>query len=741
MNGNRWVRISIAILLVLAGCSQDAPEQTAGPTPLIPPNGEALAQLAGIGSLYSGTVVDAKNLDIRVAQAPVAAPTPDGVLAIGQGMRVDVDDRFSGRFEVRLTLPPEPDGEAIPGVLHIADDGSVSVEPGLWDPKTNEIIVQVAEFSDRFGVWWDPRNWGEEVIQAGQGAWDFVVDWTTGRTDPPPCRQPAPRWSSVATSELSSVHVCLQSNPAADGIERAELFLKGNRNTLQLITVPAVANDYLWVENQPQALRTFLASFGQVDPATNILLVGGDSMSIGFRQPDFDLDIEMRSYLTWPIVIVNPLAGLLGGIRGNELQAAMLATWACVNQVGNADLIRLDVVPGGFSNRADFVGSMVKCALELASNPSLAISVFDELMTGLQLSVVDRNGLLGNARTGLDRIEPIASRLARVLAIGGVVTNAWDGIFDGLAEGQVSLTLTGSRGSAAPTERITISAVSDNGRARPDLAVRDVSGAASCSAGSSGVGDGAAYRCVSGSTIYDPCWADATTAPNVSVVCLTEPWSTTATRLYLGSALESPLTDDPNDGFPWGMALASGERCVALQGSRDVIGDRVIDYYCGEGNPVVLRGLNRDAASWRADLARYVNGAYLAQGSRAIRTVWYGESGPGGAAGRNATMAAPAADARQFLTRFLDSWWQGQAAELSAFATPEALGQFEPSPAGWVEYSLNWRSECALRSTGTGTCGIGLISPEGGGVSYSVSYGQTANGLRITGFEFIGGGA
>lgn len=113
----------------------------------------------------------------------------------------------------------------------------------------------------------------------------------------------------------------MQSNPADDGAEWVELFLKSNRNGLQLLALPSVTKDFVWVEDQPDWIRPVFAAFvgvdpfgGGLDPATNILLTGGGSMSVGFRRPEFDMDFDMRSYLTWPLIIANPVADLLGGL-------------------------------------------------------------------------------------------------------------------------------------------------------------------------------------------------------------------------------------------------------------------------------------------------------------------------------------------------------------------------------------------------------------------------------------------
>jgi hypothetical protein len=443
-----------ALVAGAVACGDDGQDRGAqdqgGRDGSVEPTGDLVADVADVGAVYGGTVTNVGDLHVTASEAHnTPASPPVGVTDVGPGLHVEVDGAPQGRLELRLRLPTEPDGGAIPGVLHVHDDGTVTVQPGLFDPVSNEIVLWVSEFSDFFGGWWNPANWVEEVFQVGQGAWDAVADWMTGRTDPPPCGD-APPWARVQTSELSSVHVCLQANPADDGTERAELFVKSNRNTAQLITLPAGA-DYVWVENQPDWMRGPLVegfNVGNADPVdgdTHVVLLGGQSMSVGFRQPEVSTSVDMLAYRTWPMVIINPVLGLLGGIEGNRAEAMMLAVQACVHDVAGIEIARLDIWPAAYDSRLDFVGSMAKCAFELAQHPDIAIAGFDEMLRGAGLSAADRNRVLARLRTGLDQVEATAGRLAKALIVGAVTTNAWDNAFDTLADGRITVAFTGRR--------------------------------------------------------------------------------------------------------------------------------------------------------------------------------------------------------------------------------------------------------------------------------------------------------
>ncbi len=455
-----WVVIVASITVATACGSDDAEDDNdsgdegAGQ---VGPIGDVLVEVEGAGAIHEGAASNAADLD--VGAEGVAPPTdglPGDVMSLGRGLRVAVSGAPNGPLELRLQLPAEPEGGGMPAALHVRDDGTMAVQPGLYDPATNELVVWTDDFSDWFGGWWNPANWLEETIQVGQGVFDQVADWATGRTDPPACDdgEGQPDWARVATAELASVHVCLQPNEE-NGDVRAELYLKSNRNTLQLVTLPAGA-DYVWVQDQPEWMRPILVdafNVGDLDPVdgdTHVLLVGGKAMSIGFRQPEYDLSIDVLAYRSWPLAVVNPLLGLLGvvGEDAEGIEAMALAAQSCVHGVAGISIQQLDVVPEGYESRADLLQRMAGCSLELVSTPDLAIGTFDEILGEAGMAATTRNQALGRLRNGLDRLQGSASRLLRVLGRARVVANVWDHVFDSLAEGRVTVTMAGRRGPA-----------------------------------------------------------------------------------------------------------------------------------------------------------------------------------------------------------------------------------------------------------------------------------------------------
>ena len=149
-----------------------------------------------------------------------------------------------------------------------------------------------------------------------------------------------------------------------------------------------------------------------------------------------------------------------------------------------------------------------------------------------------------------------------------------------------------------------------------------------CEPGSDSV-PGPVYRCFSGNKVIDPCWADS--ALPGSVLCMQRPWERTVLRLDTEQPLEPSSEPVPRGlGFPWGVKLANGERCVAAQGAHDQFRGRVVDYGCGTRfHLVLLRGMHKAREPWSFDSAIWTGSRYVPGPRETVRTAWYGGPAPG----------------------------------------------------------------------------------------------------------------
>lgn len=137
---------------------------------------EPLVEVEGTGSIGRGSTDVRSPSALDVSEVAWSGELPAGVLAVGSGLRVRVlQADVQGQFDVRLALPAAPQADAVPGVILIADDGSMSIEAGRFDPATNSVVVHTSQFPDRFGAWWDSRYWVGQVVQVSEGMWGVVA--------------------------------------------------------------------------------------------------------------------------------------------------------------------------------------------------------------------------------------------------------------------------------------------------------------------------------------------------------------------------------------------------------------------------------------------------------------------------------------------------------------------------------------------------------------------------------------
>jgi hypothetical protein len=177
----------------------------------------------------------------------------------------------------------------------------------------------------------------------------------------------------------------------------------------------------------------------------------------------------------------------------------------------------------------------------------------------------------------------------------------------------------GAPAGATPTAIVMVSPLGADGRPRPGLRITEALAGGQCTAGGSSLVRGAA-RCFAGDDVLDPCWADP--AQGSGGVCLSDPFAPDeAVRLSAATGLTG-RPGAPDLDRPWGLQLATGERCVQSTGAHSVVGDAIVDYRCGE-SLVLLRGIDRTGAVWTVRTATCCT-APRPGAPAAIATAWYG---------------------------------------------------------------------------------------------------------------------
>jgi hypothetical protein len=102
-----------------------------------------------------------------------------------------------------------------------------------------------------------------------------------------------------------------------------------------------------------------------------------------------------------------------------------------------------------------------------------------------------------------------------------------------------------------------------------------------CWTSSIAVPSSVAYRCMSDSFIYDPCFAPETKT-FAHLACMVTPWSK-VTRFDLTSPV--PKSARHANGKPWAWAyqLNNGVRCITETGTGELVDNVALNYYCVPG--------------------------------------------------------------------------------------------------------------------------------------------------------------
>ncbi len=167
--------------------------------------------------------------------------------------------------------------------------------------------------------------------------------------------------------------------------------------------------------------------------------------------------------------------------------------------------------------------------------------------------------------------------VAVVTCLGGVAPSA----VAAAAPSTVERTAPSAAATGSPrTKTETVNPWAANGKLKTGLKVAG-SVRGTCWTNSIAVSSSDAYRCMSKSFIYDPCFAPGTKT-FTQLACMAAPWSRVV-RFDLTAAIPK-VARHPN-GKPWVWAdlLANGVRCITDTGTGTVVDKVVMNYYCVPG--------------------------------------------------------------------------------------------------------------------------------------------------------------
>ena len=129
-----------------------------------------------------------------------------------------------------------------------------------------------------------------------------------------------------------------------------------------------------------------------------------------------------------------------------------------------------------------------------------------------------------------------------------------------------------------------------------------------------------AWRCTAGNRILDPCIGSAQSGRRLA--CFAAPWENRIVLLHLTRPL--PLSEGNQDqspeGNPWGVELASRERCTLETGAEGIVNGRPVTYNCVHRG-VILGSIDQRRPIWRAWFKREVDSGRVIRVN--VRIAWY----------------------------------------------------------------------------------------------------------------------
>lgn len=204
-------------------------------------------------------------------------------------------------------------------------------------------------------------------------------------------------------------------------------------------------------------------------------------------------------------------------------------------------------------------------------------------------------GMRGSRRALAPMLSALAAVLVAVITLGGCATAPHHGA------GGAPLTSAPGTGGAAPVGLGPSGSPSTSAAAAVQTTMKEFApldatgrvttaahrgGDGSCFATSIAVPLAGVYRCLSGNTILDPCFAPARETTPATVVCYADPWSA-GTVLTLAGGLPR-YAPDLTEGNPWAIELGTGARCIAITGTVTSVGNIDLTYSCDDGSSAGL---------------------------------------------------------------------------------------------------------------------------------------------------------
>ena len=327
---------------------------------------------------------------------------------------------------VSFPAPESPAGksgrQALPAAVHVGGDGEAAYQSVTR--KGDRFTLTTDDFSFWAPGWLNPGQWVKDLFGS-------VGRSLGGTQKAPDCTDAQMSWATLVNGS-AMIHTCLKDNRNDQGISRAELFAKSNRNYWMKVPVPAGA-DYEWREGADTLLGQGVPWFtGDRDEQ---LLAPGEQMSAGYLRPNLDQTLQLTPYSDLETLALSTTLGLASQ-AGADGRAGFAMLWAVKSCA--------DKVPSGTPTAGD-VAKVVVCVFadalpQLADDKKAVAAAYSMLELSPRTYAPEGVKALTDTAKTLQLLGKAVKAVALLQIIQGLVVQIVDGV-DEASSGRKSASL------------------------------------------------------------------------------------------------------------------------------------------------------------------------------------------------------------------------------------------------------------------------------------------------------------
>ncbi|MBN6034062.1 hypothetical protein [Amycolatopsis sp. 195334CR] len=325
-----------------------------------------------LSSCTSGAGENASDAGSR----QVLSPTQAAEIDAGPHLKVTLGVGAVDREAILSATPTEVEAPRLPGFIAAAPPVEIAVSVPLAKPVRLTFdgvggpvgTVPVLLHYDG-AVGWYPVEVGEApgaIVADRMALSPFATGWITsaaewlrdravGKTAPPTCGSPPPKWAQPTMARSDMTTGCVTDNSG-----RVELRVRNNRGLPVEVSVPrGVA--YADVQGQSETVRKIVRDYVGGD---KVVLMPGQDVTMGWARPSEDTQITVQTEFTAGTILPGLAMELLGLNDSTSLAALAYFLADC----GDAKTLVLDA-PDSSDALGVLIQTLVTCTAQAVTSP------------------------------------------------------------------------------------------------------------------------------------------------------------------------------------------------------------------------------------------------------------------------------------------------------------------------------------------------------------------------------------